>query len=128
MHHPNEQVLRDADQAQMKGDFNAFMGFYTDDVVVHIPGKSSLAGDYKGKEQFAQVFGRFSELAPEYTFEPHSYLADDEHGVILQKSHYKRGDRTLDTEDAFVCHFRDGKISEFWFLSVDNDAVDAFLS
>jgi ketosteroid isomerase-like protein len=54
-------------------------------------------------------------------------LADDEHGVILQRSHYKRGTETLDANDTFVCHFRDGKISEFWFVSEDNEAVDAFL-
>jgi len=125
--HANEKLLRDADEAQTRGDVEAFAGFYADDVIVHIPGKSSLAGVYKGKDQFLEVFGRFMERAPEYTFEPHAYLADDEHGVILQRSHYKRGNETLDANDTFVCHFRDGKISEFWFVSEDNEAVDAFL-
>jgi ketosteroid isomerase-like protein len=96
-------------------------------VVIHIAGKSSFAGVHKGKDQFLELFGKFMERAPEYTFEPHAYLADDEHGVILQRSHYKRGDETLDSNDTFVCHFRDGKISEFWLTSEDNDAVDAFL-
>ena len=125
--HQNEKVLRDADEAQARGDAEAFMGFYTDDVIIHISGKSSLAGVYKGKDQFAEIFGRFMERAPEFTFEPHAYLADDEHGVILQRSHYKRGDETVDSNDTFVCHFRDGKVSEFWYLSEDSDAVDAFL-
>ncbi len=125
--HPNEQVLRDADQAQIAGDVEKFMGFFADDVVIHIPGTSSFAGDYKGKDQFAELFGRFMERVPEYTFEPHAYFADDEHGVILQRSHYKRGDETLDSNDAFICHFQEGKISEFWLLSGAPDAVDAFL-
>jgi ketosteroid isomerase-like protein len=46
--HPNEKVLRDADEAQRRGDVEAFMAAYTDDIVVHMPGKSSLAGTYKG--------------------------------------------------------------------------------
>jgi ketosteroid isomerase-like protein len=125
--HPNEQVLRDLDAAQTRGDVEAFAGYFTDDVVVHVPGKSSLAGVYKGKDQFLDLFQRFLERTPEYTFEPHAYLADDEHGVSLQFSHYKRGDETLDSNDTFVCHFRDGKISEFWLLSEDDEAVDAFL-
>jgi len=125
--HPNEKLLRDSDQAQMRGDVEAFVGFFADDVIVHISGKSSFAGVHKGKDQFLELFGRFMERAPEYSFEPHAYLADDEHGVILQQSHYKRDDETLDSNDTFVCHFRDGKISEFWLLSEDNDAVDAFL-
>jgi ketosteroid isomerase-like protein len=125
--HPNEKVLRDADEAQTRGDVEAFMSAYTDDVIVHISGKSSLAGVYKGKDQFQEVFGKFMEAIPEYTFESHAYLADDEHGVILQISHYTKGDETLDSNDMFVCHFRDGKISEFWYLSEDSDAVDAML-
>jgi len=125
--HPNEKLLRDADEAQMRGDLEAFAGSYTDDVIVHVPGKSSLAGVYKGRDQFLELFGRFMERAPEYSFEPHAYFADDEHGVILQRSHYKRGSETLDSNDTFVCHFRSGKVSEFWFNSDDPYAVDAFL-
>lgn len=127
MHHPNEQVLRDLDEAQAKGDVEAFASNFTDDVVVHIPGKSSLAGDYKGKDQFLEVFQRFGEAVPDYTFEAHSYLADDEHGVSLQRSTYKRGDEVLNSNDAFVSHFRDGKVSEFWILTDKPDETDAFL-
>jgi hypothetical protein len=125
--HPNEQILRDSDEAQARGDFEAFTGSFTDDVIVHVSGRSSLAGDYKGKEQFIDVFGRFTERTPEYTFEPHAYFADDEHGVILQRSHYKRGDERLDTNDTLVCHVRDGKISEMWIGTDDPYGVDEFL-
>jgi ketosteroid isomerase-like protein len=125
--HPNEKVLRDIDEAQLRGDGEAFGGYFTDDVIVHITGKSSFAGAYKGRDQFMELFGRFIERVPEYTFEPHAYLADDEHGVNLQLSHYKHGSETLDSNDAFVCHFRDGKVSEFWLLSENSDEVDAFI-
>jgi uncharacterized protein len=125
--HPNEQLLREADDAQTRGDVEGFAGFFTDDVIVHIPGHSSFAGVYKGKDQFLELFGRFMERTPEYTFEAHAYLADDEHGIELQRSHYKRGNETLDSNDAFICHFRDGKISEFWLFSENEDEVDAFL-
>jgi len=42
------------------------------------------------------------------------YLADDEHGVSLQNSKATKGGKTLETKDAFISHFRDGKVSEFW--------------
>lgn len=125
--HPNERLLRDSDEAQMRGDIDGFAAAFADDVIVHIPGRSSLAGDYKGKDQFLELFQRFLERTPEYTFEPHAYFADDEHGVSLQRSHYKRGSEMLDGNDTFVCHFRDGKVSEFWFMSEDPYAVDAFI-
>lgn len=125
--HPNEKLLRDADDAQLRGDLDAFVGAFTDDVIVHIPGTSSFAGVYKGKDQFLELFQRFMERTPEYTFEPHAYLADDEHGVNLQRSHYQRGDEALDANDMFVGHFRDGKVAEFWFMSESQAEVDAFL-
>jgi ketosteroid isomerase-like protein len=111
----------------MRGDIEGFTSIFADDVVIHMPGRSSLAGDYKGKDQFLEVFQRFMERSPEYTFEPHAYFADDEHGIILQRSHYKRGDQTLDTNDTFVSHFRDGKISEMWVSTDDPYGVDEFL-
>jgi ketosteroid isomerase-like protein len=126
--HPNEQVLRDLDAAQQADDAEAFMSHFTEDVVVHMPGRSSLAGTYKGKAEFMEVFQRFMERAPGYAFEPHAYLADDEHGVSMQRSHYEREGKRLDTNDTFVCHFRDGKVSEVWFSTDDPYGTDEFLA
>jgi uncharacterized protein len=125
--HTNEQLLRDLDQAQIRGDIEAFSEFLVDDVVAHFPGKSSLAGEYQGKDQLLDMFGRWQERTPEFTFDPHAYFADDEHGVCLQFSHYKRGNEQLDSNDVIVYHFRGGKVSEVWLMSYDEDAVDAFL-
>jgi ketosteroid isomerase-like protein len=127
MHHPNEQLMRELDEAQLRGDVETFAGYFTDDVVIHVPGKSSFAGDHRGKDRFLEVFQRFLERVPDYSFEPHAYLADDEHGVSLQRSTYKRGNETLETNEAFVAHFRGGKVSEVWLLSEKSDEVDAFL-
>jgi ketosteroid isomerase-like protein len=124
----NVQILRDIDEAQMRGDFDAFLSYFTDDVKVHAGGNNKLAGDYQGKEQFQEIFGRFMEAAGEdYSFESHAYFADDEHGVALQTSHYKRGGETLDSREVFVTHFRDGKVHEMWFLPQDSAAFDAWI-
>ena len=125
--HPNEKVLRDIDAAQMANDEEGFFGHFTDDVIVHLPGKSALAGTYKGKQEFAELFQLFMERSPEYSFEAHAYLADDEHGVSMQRSHYQRGDERIDTNDTFICHFRDGKVSEFWIATDDPYRTDSFL-
>ena len=125
--HPNEQVLRDLDAAQMQGGRGGVQRLLHRRRDHPRSRESSFAGVHKGKDQFLELFGRFMERTPEYTFEPHAYLADDEHGVTLQHSHYKRGNETLDDDDTFVCHFRDGKVSEMWFLSQDQEAVDRFL-
>lgn len=124
--HPNEKLLREADEAMARGDNEAYIAFHTDDVIVHIAGNNQLSGTYKGKAEFLKVFQKFMGLSPEFTFEGHDYLASDEHGVVIQRSHYARGDTHLDSNDTFISHFRDGKVAEFWFVPEDQAAVDAF--
>ena len=123
----NETLLRDMDQAMLRRDMDAYWAAHTDDVVVHIAGTSSLAGVVKGVDQLQALFARFAERAGQWTFEPHEYFANDEHGVALQKSHFDRDGKHLDTEDIFVCHFRDGKIAEFWLVSGNQAEFDAFI-
>lgn len=93
MSHPNEEILRNSDEAMESGDIEKFFSYFTDDVVVHVPGRSGLAGVYRGKDQMQDVFDRFMGAIGEYSFETHDYLADDEHGVILQKGKAVRGVR-----------------------------------
>ena len=125
--HANEQLMRKMDKAMMDGDLETFFGSHTDDVVVHIAGHSSLAGTTKGLAEMQKLFGQFMQRAGEFTFEAHDYIAGDTHGVILQHSHYNRDGNRLDTDDIFVCHFRDQKISEFWMSSWQQAELDAFL-
>ena len=128
MPHANEQIMRAIDEAQTRGDLDAFFGNFTDDVKVHVQGNNKLAGNYEGKSHLQDVFGRFMEAAgSNYSFESHSYLADDEHGVTLQTSHFNRDGRKLDVREAFVVHFRDGKVSEMWYFPFEASAFDAFI-
>lgn len=127
MSHPNVDVLRMSDEAMTAGDIEKFLSYFTDDVVMHVGGRSSLAGTYKGKDQFQEAFGRFMELAGDYSFEPHAYLADDEHGVIMQRSKLAKADKTLEMHEVFVMHFTEGKISEMWYLPSNQAGVDAWL-
>lgn len=46
MEHPNAAILRRADEAMERGDIEGFFSYYTDDVVVHVAGRSQLAGDH----------------------------------------------------------------------------------
>lgn len=127
MAHPNAEVLRRADEAMERGDIEGFLSHYSDDVVAHVAGRNRLAGDYKGLDQLQDVFGRFMEAVGEYTFQNHTYLADDEHGGILQRGTSVRDGETREFNEVFVFHFRDGKISEMWYVPVDQVAVGALI-
>ena len=128
MAHPNADTMRRIDEAMTAGDLDAFFGFFTDDVKLHVAGKSKLAGAHEGKEKFQEVFGSFMELVGDYSFENHAYLADDEHGVTLQTSRSQRGGRTLELQEAFIMHFRGGKVSEMWYVPIDQAALDAWIA
>ncbi|MCA1706524.1 MAG: nuclear transport factor 2 family protein [Actinobacteria bacterium] len=127
MAHPNAEVLRQADEAMERGDIERFFSHYTDDVVVHVSGSNRLAGDYQGLDQLQEVFGRFMEAMGEYTFQNHAYLADDEHGIILQRGKSVRGGETREFNEVFVFHFRESRISEMWYVPIDQAAVDALI-
>ena len=126
MAHPNVETLRLMDEAMARGDLETMFGAFTDDVVVHMGGNSKLTGVYTGLDALKGFFGRFMEASGEYSFENHDYLGSDEHGVILQRGTMKRRDKTFSTAETFVFHFRDGKISEFWYQPVDQPGIDAW--
>ncbi len=109
MSHPKVEILRKSDEAMERGDIEGFFSYFTDDVVVHIPGRNALAGVYTGKEQMQAGFDRFMSAMGDYSFETHAYLADDEHGIILQKGKAVRGGETLELDEVFVMHFGTGR-------------------
>jgi ketosteroid isomerase-like protein len=128
MAHENAETLRKIDEAMSKGEMDAFFSYYTDDVKTHARGRNKLAGDYQGKDQLMDLFGRFMEAVGDYSFENHAYLADDDHGIILQTSKSVREGKTLELQEVFVMHFRDGKVSEMWYVPVDQAAFDDWVA
>jgi ketosteroid isomerase-like protein len=124
--HPNLDVLRGMDEAMLRQDFKSMFAAYADDVLVHMSGHNKLTGDYRGVDQLQALFGRFMEASGAYSFDNHAYLADEEHGIILQRGTMQREGKTFLTNEVFIFHFRDGRISEFWYLPWDQAGVDAW--
>jgi ketosteroid isomerase-like protein len=129
MTHPNEEIARSATEALSKGDMETFLGFHADDTVVHFPGRSPMAGDYRGKDGLAQMFQKQMQLLdspPE--IENHDILANDDHAVILNKTRGTRGGKTLEQQQVVVMHIEGGKIAEVWLQFSDQQALDEMAS
>ena len=127
MAHENVDLLRKFDEAMGTGDVEAMLSFLADDVVVHIGGRSKLAGDLKGKQELMENFGRFIQAVGEdATFDTHAIVADDEHGIILQALTSKRKDSPGQIPGVGIFHFSGGKISEAWFSDLDPYTADPF--
>jgi ketosteroid isomerase-like protein len=127
MAHPNEDLIRRGYEAFATGDMATLDGLFADDIVWHAPGRSQLAGTYRGKEE---VFGTFQKVAEltggTFKLEIHTILADDEHAVVLARSTGEREGKTLDDNAVQVFHVKDGKVTEQWLYPGDVYAADEF--
>jgi ketosteroid isomerase-like protein len=127
MAHRNLEMLKKIDAAFGTGNVEEIFSYFADDVLAHISGKSSLAGDHRGKDKLMALFGRYmAALGEAPVVETHAQLADDDHGVQLQTLHAEKGGRTLDVKNITIYHFREGKVSEMWSVDDDPYAADAF--
>jgi uncharacterized protein len=125
MAHPNEETLRRSDEAQAKGDVQGMMDMFADDVVVHIGGRSTMAGDYKGKDQLIESYGRFMQsLGESAVMETHDILANDTHGILLQSFTTESGGQRVKINAVGILHFTNGKVSEAWFIDEDPYTAD----
>lgn len=128
MTHSQLEALRKAVEAFYKGDIEGFFAICHDDFVVHLPGRYSLAGDYAGKAAFIELLGSFQERYSPTDFETLAMFADGEYGIVLERVSGARGDRTIEEQVVSVMHFRDGKVSEMWFIPFDQAARDEWMA
>lgn len=130
MAHPNADVIERALKAFQAGDQDTFVSLLADDIVVHVPGNSPLAGDYKGKQEFLTGFvGRAMEMTGgTISIERHDIVGGDEHVVGIYTFSASRGDKSLSWRHMNAYHVRDGKVTEVWWNPFEQDEVDAFLS
>jgi uncharacterized protein len=130
MAHQNEDLIRRAYDAFGRGDIETIGQLFAADIAFHVSGRSTLAGDYVGKNQVFGVFARLGEIT-DNTFRTDVYdvLASDEHAVALQHQRAEReGKRPLDDRHVSVFRIKDGKIAEIWHHPGDLYAYDEFFS
>jgi ketosteroid isomerase-like protein len=125
MAHPNEETLRRVDAEMVKGNPQAMFDLFADDAIVHVGGRSKLAGDYKGKGEIQQSFGLFMQsLGDNPAMESHDILANDTHGVIMQTAIGQRGGKKTEIRGLGIMHFSGGKVTEAWFIDEDPYTAD----
>jgi ketosteroid isomerase-like protein len=124
------QRLGEAMAAISQGEVERFGDILlADDVVWHWPGRSSVAGEYRGREAALGLLRSFHRLtqgrlqvSPVDILEGRDYLMSFTHVTAQQD------DRGLDVMMADAMRFGpDGRVVEFWTLSNDQAAVDAFI-
>jgi len=114
MARPNEQRLRELYNAFSHGEIDKVLGYCSDDIVFHVPGRSKLAGTYTKAEFAPRLISRVMELsAGTFRESVDDAVANDHHGVVLATATLQRGDTPHEFKTAHVWAIRDGKFIEW---------------
>jgi len=122
------RIARRSYEAFGNGDIAGFTATWSADVTFHAPGRSVLAGTFRGHEEALGFLQRISERTDgTFRLEVHDYLASEHHVVVLCRHRAERNGRSVDMPATHVWHTdSDGKLSEGWFLVEDQGLMDEF--
>lgn len=128
--HPNTAVVWRMYKALTKGNYvPTLAAVLADDVVWHLPGDHPLSGDHRGIEAVLQAMRRFEALSRgTISLEVHDVLANEQHAVALLRAKGEREGRSYEMLELDVLHLKDGKVTELWSFSANQQATDSFWS
>jgi uncharacterized protein len=113
---PNENVaiMQRAYDAFNSGDINTLTEIFDESAVWHLPGRSSMANDYQGRDATLAYFGQLAqETGGTFRAELERLLADEDGRVVgIQRSTADRDGKHLDVRDSIVFQLRDGRITD----------------
>jgi ketosteroid isomerase-like protein len=122
--------LAEAMSVISQGDIERFGDILlADDVTWHWPGRSSVSGDYRGREAVLELLSGFHRLTGNrLNVQPIDILEGDEHLMSFTHVTAEREGDHLDVMMADAMRFGpDGRVVEYWTLSNNQAAVDAFI-
>jgi ketosteroid isomerase-like protein len=122
------RLLNDYHDAWERGDRDAGLAFYADDMIVHMGGSSPLGGDYRGRESFVRDW---VERVAAYTdtwdvADQDVLLVGDDGILVLVRVIWSKGDRRVEVDRLAFYKLADGQIVESWFSDMNQAEVGAF--
>jgi ketosteroid isomerase-like protein len=111
--------------AMSSGDWETGFGFYADDIVLHIPGRSAFAGTHRGRDAAVRYIRSAIALAHDVEVELIDLLAGRDHVALLVRERFAGENGTVEIRRSNVYRIRDGAIAEVRIFEADQYAVDA---
>lgn len=120
-------LIRRAYEDFESGDLDLLRVVMAPEVVWHEPGRSSLAGDYKGPEAVLGFLGQLkARSGGTFAIEVLDVLSKPERAVVFQRETAARHDRTLDVIAAVDFEIHHGQITEVTVYQADTYQFDEF--
>ena len=110
----NVAIMQRAYDAFNTGDIDTLTELFDENAVWHLPGRSSFAKDYQGREATLAYFGQLAqETGGTFRAELQHLTADDEGRVVgIQRSTADRAGKHLDVADCIVFELKDGRVTD----------------
>ena len=124
------KTLAEAMSVISQGDVERFGEILlADDVIWHWPGRSSVSGDYRGRDAVLELLRGFHRLTGNrLNVQPIDILEGENHLMSFTHVTADREGDHLDVTMADAMRFGpEGRVVEYWTLSNDQRAVDAFI-
>jgi uncharacterized protein len=108
------------------GDWETAFGFFADDIVLRVPGRSALAGERRGREAARAYIDAALAKAhgQEVEVELIDMLASDERVALIVRERFARPDGDVEIRRANVYRIAGGQIVEIWIFEADQYAAD----
>lgn len=115
--------------AAKRGDWETAFGYFEDDIVVHIPGRSTFAGDRRGKDAAVEYIQTIRDhyRDGEIQLELIDMLVSNDRVALLVRERFLRDDATVEIRRANVYRVQGDAIVEISIFEADQYAVDALL-
>ena len=122
-----ESLVRRTYQDFESGDLDLLRVVMAEEVVWHEPGRSSLAGHYKGPEEVLGFLGELkARTGGTFKVEVLEVLSEPERAVVFQRETAMKNEKTLDVIAAVEFEIHNGKITEVTVYQNDTYAFDEF--
>ena len=110
----NVEIMRRAYEAFNAADMDTLTELFDESAVWHLPGRSSMANDYQGRDATLAYFGQLGqETGGTFQAELQQLFEGGDGRVIgLQRSTAERDGKRLDVGDCIVFELRDGRITD----------------
>ena len=126
--HKNVETVRRGYQAFNAGDLKALAELFDEKASWHSPGRSALAGSFKGRDAVFAHFGRLAQ-ATNGTFRANfQHACADEEGrvIAMHRCTATRDGEDLEVDCCLVFEFRNGRIISGTEFVHDYPAWEAF--
>ncbi len=108
------------------GDWESAFRFFSDEIVLHVPGRSAFAGELRGKDAVRRYLEAAIAHAQESKVEVElvEMLVGDERVALIVKERFPRPEGAVEIRRANVYRVRDEMIDEVWIFEANQYEVD----